>query len=120
MGIALVDFYITCSTDLFAKVLYENDKNHTKVYQYYFTAKLKNALIESFCAEWQGSCHGTDTIPLFGIPLKTPELFSNEEKEVSKKMIDTFTYFAKNGFDLNYSPLENSDENLNPDHIEFD
>jgi len=99
IGIALGDFYLSCTTMLFAKALYENDKSQTKVYQYYFTAK--QSLMSGFCSEWQGSCHGSDLIPVFGYPFRLPQNQStNEEKELSKKMIETFTHFAKKGLVL--------------------
>jgi hypothetical protein len=35
IGVALGDFYLSYTTVLFAKHLYENDRSQTKVYQYY-------------------------------------------------------------------------------------
>jgi hypothetical protein len=97
IGVALGDFYLSCTTVLFAKHLYENDRSQTKVYQYYFTAKSNSSLAEAFCAKWQGTCHASDLIPAFGFSLRYSQLFSDEEKNVSTKLMDTFTHFAKKG-----------------------
>jgi carboxylesterase type B len=109
MGVALGDFYISCTTALFAKHLYENDRTESKVYQYYFTAK--SNMIEGFCAKWQGACHETDLIPVFGYPLRSSLLFSDEEKKISTKLMDTFTHFAKKGsknfFKFNFFNVQN-------------
>jgi carboxylesterase type B len=98
MGVALGDFYITCTTMLFAKFLYENDKTQTKVYQYYFTAKQSFLEAIGYCSKWQGACHVSDLVPAFGLPLRLPQNSSTiEEKELSKKMIETFAHFARKG-----------------------
>ncbi len=85
IGVALGDFYISCTKELFAKNLYENDRTVSKVYQYYFTAK--SNMIKDSCAKWQDTCHGTDLMPTFGIPLRYSQKFSDEEKKLSIKMI---------------------------------
>jgi carboxylesterase type B len=95
IGVALGDFYVSCTTALFVKHLYENDRTQTKVYQYYFTAK--SNMTESSCAKWQGTCHATDLVPVFGLPLRYSQIFSDEEKNLSIKMMDTLTHFAKKG-----------------------
>jgi carboxylesterase type B len=54
-------------------------------------------MIEDSCAKWQDTCHGTDLMLTFGIPLRYSQKFSDEEKKLSIKMIDTFIHFAKKG-----------------------
>ncbi len=64
----------------------------------YFTAKSNSALTEPFCAKCQGMCHASDLIPAFGFSLRYSQLFSDEEKNISTKLIDTFTHFTKKRF----------------------
>jgi carboxylesterase type B len=97
IGVALGDFYLSCTTVLSAKHLYENDRSQTKVYQYYFTAKPNSVFTEPFGAKCQGTCHASDLIPAFGFSLRYSQLFSDEEKNISTKLMDTFTHFASKG-----------------------
>ncbi len=93
IGVAFGDFYISCTTALFAKHLYENDRTETKVYQYYFMAK-SNMTVDSLP---NGTSHATDLMSAFSIPLRYSQIFSDEEKKLSIKMMETFTHFAKKG-----------------------
>ncbi len=56
-------------------------------------------MTEGFC-HTLGTCHASDLIPVFGYPLRSSQLFSDEEKKISTKMIDTFTHFAKKGLKI--------------------
>jgi hypothetical protein len=57
-------------------------------------------MTEGFCAKWQGTCHTSDLDPVFGYPFRSSQLFSDEEKKISTKLMDTFTHFAKKGLKI--------------------
>jgi carboxylesterase type B len=95
IGIALGDFYITCPTIQFAKSMFKSDVNKIKVYQYFWTRKINDNMIP--CAEWMGACHGSDTSMLFGMPFVKRDLYNDEDRNVSLKIIKTFSHFAYKG-----------------------
>jgi len=98
IGIALGDFYITCPTIEFAKLLFKSDSNRIQVYQYYWTRKVSDGLVP--CAEWMGACHGSDTSMLFGMPFVKNDLYNDDDRNYSLKIIQTFSHFAYHGYNL--------------------
>jgi carboxylesterase type B len=101
IGVALGDFYLSCPTKQFVKAIYEGDNQNNYVFQYYFSGKQK--VDENlWCGKWQGACHGSDVAPTFGYILRNPKLYTGDEINLSKRMIDAFSYFAKHGSQLFY------------------
>ncbi|CAG2104509.1 unnamed protein product, partial [Medioppia subpectinata] len=97
IGVALGDFYITCPTILFAKLLIGSDnKNKVNVYHYYWTRKLSDRAVP--CADWMGSCHGSDTYMLFGDPFVNKQLYTDDDRTVSLNFMKTFAHFANHRY----------------------
>lgn len=66
-----------------------------KVYYYELNAKSSfNKLIPKWT---NGAAHGDDVPYVFGVPLITEELFTDQEIELSKSIMSTWTQFAING-----------------------
>jgi len=95
LGVALGDFYITCRTMLFGKLLFASDSSKVNVYHYYWTRKVSERAVP--CADWMGSCHGTDTYMLFGDPFVHKDVYTDEDREASVNFMKTFSHFAKYG-----------------------
>lgn len=95
LGTALGDFYITCPTILFAKMLVRSAPKSVKAYHYYWTRKVSSSAVP--CADWMGACHATDTYMLFAQPFADSEHYTEEERNVSLKFITTVGHFAKHG-----------------------
>ena len=49
------------------------------------------------CHGWMGVCHAEDIVYLFGFPLRYSQLFTKEEIQLSKDMIQAWTEYAKTG-----------------------
>lgn len=65
-----------------------------KVFYYYFDHRSSNSAF----AEWLGgSQHYDDIQYIFGNPLKMPDKYTPQEKELSKLMMSAWTNFAKTG-----------------------
>ena len=94
VGIAVGDYYLNCPTILFAKEIFRNSDFKTNVFQYYFNVKFGQM------PHWFGSSHGEDVIPTHGIPFIDKETSSDEDRQISEKMIQFFTDFAKYGLVL--------------------
>ncbi|CAG2179157.1 unnamed protein product [Oppiella nova] len=95
IGVAIGDYLLSCPGIQFAKTLYENDVNDSRVYQYYYNFKLGRPRL--LCSEWSGSCHYDDVPSVFGVPFYQSDRFLDREREVSEQMIDIFATFAKTG-----------------------
>src|SRR5699024_554607 len=52
---------------------------------------------ESQYPPWVGPAHWIEMDFVFGIPLQEPQRISKEEQELSFRMIQSFTHFAKTG-----------------------
>ena len=98
LGTALGDFYITCPTILFAKMMLRSDPKKVKVYHYYWTRKVSDSAVP--CADWMGACHATDSYMLFAQPFADKEHYTEEERSVSLNFIKTVGHFAKHGLVL--------------------
>jgi carboxylesterase type B len=101
IGVTLGHFYLSCPTKQFAKAIYEGDKQNNYVFQYYFSGK-QRADENQWCGKWQEACHGSDVAPIFGYILRNPKLYTGDEINLSKRMVDAFSYFAKHGSELFY------------------
>jgi len=90
---ALGDYILTCPTVLFGGYFAKNDGN---VHQF----RLEYANSQSICRDsvWAEVTH-LDDLPLsFGLPFEPSDrfTFSEDDKKMSRVMMDVFTYFAKN------------------------
>ena len=89
------DYYMQCPTMRFAEVLFSENIEFVKVYQFYLTS-----FIDAWQCPWiTNASHGSELLFIFGTPLLNPE-YSERQQEVSKQMIEMITHFAKHGFVL--------------------
>ncbi|CAN8013720.1 unnamed protein product, partial [Ixodes persulcatus] len=84
------DYLYTCPTNYFAEAL--GDHN-TTVYYYRFS----HAAARLDKPAWAGATHFDEVPYVFGRPLRHPESYTAEEKELSVAMMDTWLSFAKYG-----------------------
>ena len=87
------DLLLKCPTYLFAKRYAERSSNETNVFFYELTHQAKGAAYEH---EF-GVYHGADIDFVFGLPLRKPNDYSEEDIEFSKQVIKYWTHFAKYG-----------------------
>ncbi|KAH9368412.1 acetylcholinesterase-1-like [Haemaphysalis longicornis] len=87
---AVGDFAIICPTKYFAES-FANMNN--KVHYYHFTHR------PSFSTwpGWVGPTHGDEVFFVMGLPFSSPTVATDQERELSKLMIETWTTFAKTG-----------------------
>ncbi|CAL1265365.1 unnamed protein product [Larinioides sclopetarius] len=84
------DSSLLCETVYFAESY--ADRNND-VYFYFFTHRPSNT---PWCP-WMGTAHAEEIQFVFGRPVRKPYLYTPDEVELSKKMIEVWTNFAKNG-----------------------
>ena len=80
----------TCPVAVFADGLTGRGVN---VYQYEFGYRSS----ASPWGSWMGVTHGDEYIFTFGYPLRYPSKYSKEDAEVSKRMIEIWSHFARTG-----------------------
>jgi carboxylesterase type B len=80
----------TCPVAMFAEGLTARGVN---VYEYEFGYRSS----ASPWGSWMGVTHGDEYIFTFGHPLRYPNKYSAQDSEVSKRMIETWTHFARTG-----------------------
>ena len=80
----------TCPVVMFAEGLTARGVN---VYEYEFGYRSS----ASPWGSWMGVTHGDEYIFTFGHPLRYPNKYSAEDAEVSKRMIETWSHFARTG-----------------------
>jgi acetylcholinesterase len=97
---AVGDCHFTCHVNHFGHRYATAGEN---VYMYYFTERYKS----NPWPEWMGVLHGDEILFTMGEVLKSGGNFTNDEKELSRKMMKYWTNFAKSG-DPNRSPGEPS------------
>ncbi|CAG2115768.1 unnamed protein product [Medioppia subpectinata] len=95
IGIAVGDYLLGCPVLQFGRTLFENDPDNTRVYQYLYNSKLGRPKL--VCTDWSGVCHFDDVYPVFGVPFYQANRFVDGERQVSAKVIDIFSTFAKTG-----------------------
>jgi len=93
---AIGDCHFTCHVNHFGHRYATAGEN---VYMYYFTERYKS----NPWPEWMGVLHGDEILFTFGETLKAGMNFTNDEKDLSKKMMRYWTNFAKTG-DPNRAP----------------
>ena len=47
---------------------------------------------------WTGSMHGDEIEYVFGVPLKRPEFYTQEEVKFAEDVVDLWANFAKSGY----------------------
>ena len=77
IALAVGDYYFTCPSIRFAEMLFIENIDFVKVYQYYYTN------YQDYGIKWiTKATHGADRLPVFGVPLLNPD--SNErQKQIS-------------------------------------
>lgn len=84
------DLMFTCPSLILAQELAKIKKT---VYFYWFTYRPENQLWGS----WAGTPHMSEIPYIFGTPLIYPNIFTKNDTDMSKKMIKTWSHFAKHG-----------------------
>lgn len=84
------DSTFTCPLTLFAQLFH---KTGNRAYFYVFDHKPSN----SPWPEWMGILHFDEVQFIFGVPLRYPQLYTSKEVEFSKRLMQTWVSFAKNG-----------------------
>ncbi|KAF8763487.1 Acetylcholinesterase-1 like protein [Argiope bruennichi] len=84
------DSSLLCKTAYFAESY--ADRNND-VYYYLFSHRPSNTL----WSPWMGVAHAEEVQFVFGRPIRKPQLYEPAELELSKKMIEVWTNFAKTG-----------------------
>jgi len=84
------DVDMTCNVEEFAQVLASRGN---PVYRYHYNHQ---SSVDPW-PTWSGSKHGDEIEFSFGLPLKSPELYSAQEIKFSRDIITYWTNFAKNG-----------------------
>ena len=87
---AVGDCHFLCPVNTFANRYASAGEN---VYYYFFTERYKS----NPWPEWMGVLHGDEILFTFGEALKSGHNFTNAEKELSRKMMEYWSNFAKTG-----------------------
>lgn len=87
---AVGDFAITCPTKYFAESF---SSMNNKVHYYHFTHRPTF----STWPYWVGPTHGDEVFFVLGHPFSSPTIATDQERELSKVMIEAWTTFAKTG-----------------------
>ena len=87
---AVGDAYFVCAVNMLAHAYASAGEN---VYYYYFTQRYRSNPWPS----WMGVLHGDEILFTFGEPLKAGGNFTDGEKQLSRKMMQYWTNFAKTG-----------------------
>lgn len=90
MGSALGDLMFVCPTMKLSDKLFKLGKN---VYMYLFSHRAYN----SVWGKWMGVTHHDEINLVFGLPLRYPNLYHGDDIDLSKRIMKTWTYFAKTG-----------------------
>ena len=84
------DSEFTCNTEDLAQRM---AKRGSRVYRYFYNHQSSNDPWPT----WSGSKHGDELEFTFGVPLKTPKLYSAQEIKFARDIITYWTNFVKNG-----------------------
>ncbi|XP_077524910.1 acetylcholinesterase-1-like isoform X1 [Amblyomma americanum] len=110
---AIGDYLQICPTIYYGEVYSEFNNS---VYFYHFTHRPSN----SYWPEWLGTAHFDEVEFVFGVPLRFPEQFTEEEVTFSRQIMDIWLTFAKTGKppEMNGTQWPRYSE-LNPVHMEL-
>lgn len=89
------DLYINCP-------VYYLAKRFTEILGYesissYMLTRAPSIPYVPICKGWSKVCHGDELLLIFGVPLRTPELFDDSDKELSKYFVRLWAEFARTG-----------------------
>lgn len=84
------DFLFKCPVLKFADSL--SEWSNVTLYMYYFTES------SGHLPKWVGSSHFEEVQFVFGLPYRYPHKYSTKQKEFTKRLIKTWTHFARNGY----------------------
>ncbi|CAN7980048.1 unnamed protein product, partial [Ixodes pacificus] len=87
---AVGDYAIVCPTKYFAETF---SSMSNKVHYYQFTHRPTF----STWPGWVGPTHGDEVAFVFGQPFSSPTIATDQERDLSKLMMETWTTFAKTG-----------------------
>lgn len=84
------DYHFTCNVNEFA---YQYAVAGNNVYYYYYTHRSS----QNKWPEWMGVLHGDEIAYIFGKPLNNSVPYTQEEQELSRRMMTYWANFAKTG-----------------------
>ncbi|CAG0878892.1 unnamed protein product [Darwinula stevensoni] len=85
------DLYFSCPVKDLADAYVQ--ERGLDVYKYYFTHRAKGGP----WPKWVGAYHGDEILYVFGVPLIRSDVYSKEDVELSRRMMQFWTNFAKTG-----------------------
>jgi len=84
------DYYFTCPTNHFAQKFADHGMT---VYYYHFTQRSST----SPWGQWMGVVHADELDYVFGHPLNASRRYTDAERDLSRRVMNYFTTFAKTG-----------------------
>ena len=84
------DYHFTCNVNEFAYYYAANDNN---VFMYYFTHRSS----QNLWPKWMGTLHGDEISFVFGQPLNPNYAYTEDEVELSRRMMNYWANFARTG-----------------------
>lgn len=108
---ALSDASLLCPTYMFGHFFANRTESTSRVYGYYLTQKPKRSILPA-CRRfsWLGVCH-TDDLPfIFGLPIRSPEDYNEQDVKLSRNILNIWASFAREGYELDF--LSSCNENL--------
>ena len=90
VGYAVGDYHIVCEVNQLADVY---AKSGQRIYQYWFDHRYST----NPWPLWMGTLHGDEISLVFGLPLDSKLGYSDEDKQLSKRIMRYWTNFAKTG-----------------------
>jgi len=92
---SLSDYIFVCPTILFGGYYAKNALPTGEVYQYRLTYASTQSISKN--SVWAGAAHADDLPLVFGHPFRSLErfLWSDDDRKLSKKIMDIWTHFAK-------------------------
>ena len=97
---AVDDFYMTCPTLRFAEVLFHENDETVRVYQYFYANYFNILGVEGY----NKAFHSSDIVAIFGVPLQRPNI-PEPQKKVSRRMIEMVSDFARYGLVFDHFKL---------------
>ena len=93
IGSVLGDIMFVCPSIRFADRFSSLNR---VVYMYILTHRSQNTV----WGKWMGVTHNDELNYVFGVPLRYPNKFDGEDINLSKRLIKTWTHFAKTGYEF--------------------
>ena len=94
IGSVFGDIMFICPSIRFSDRFFQLNKT---VYMYIFTHRSQS----SVWGKWMGVTHHDELNYVFGVPLRYPNMFDGEDINLSKRIMKTWTHFAKTGYGFN-------------------